>query len=144
MSAITLHEAQTVISAAVRKAQEIGQPMNVAIADEGGHLLSFVRMDNAWMGSINIAINKAYTARAFDLSTQKLAKLARPGEPFYGIQQSNHGRIMIFAGGEPLLRQGRVVGAIGVSGGDNNQDQTVAEAGVEAFAELGITTRRAA
>lgn len=83
--------------------------MNVAVADEGGHPLAFARMDNAWMGSIKIAINKVYTARAFDLST---AKLAKPGEPLYGIQQSNHGRIMIFAGGKPLLREGRIVGSI--------------------------------
>ncbi len=144
MAGITLEEAQLVITAAARQAQAIGQPMNIAIADEGGHLQAFLRMDGAWLGSINIAINKAFTARAFDLSTQKLAKLAKPGEPFYGIQQSNYGRVMIFPGGEPLQRNGRVVGAIGVSGGDNGQDQRVAEAGVEAFAQIPPKNVRAA
>lgn len=132
---MTLAEAQSVIAAAIRKASEIGQPMNIAVADEGGHLVAFSRMDGAWLGSINIAINKAYTARAFDISTQELAQLAKPGEEFYGIHVSNHGRIMIFAGGIPLRREGAVVGAIGVSGGHGAQDQAVAEAGAQAFAQ---------
>ena len=128
-----LEDARRVIAAAEKKAQQIGQPMNIAVADEGGNLLAHVRMDGAWLGSIDISINKAFTARAFDISTKDLSGPAQPGQQFYGIHASNHGRIMIFAGGIPLKRDGKVVGAVGVSGGSGEQDQTVAEAGAAAF-----------
>src|SRR5436305_4257710 len=130
---MTLADARRVIAAAEKKAQEIGQPMNIAVADEGGNLISHVRMDGAWMGSIDISINKAFTARAFDISTKDLGNNSQPGQQFYGIHVSNHGRIMIFAGGIPLKLNGKVVGAIGVSGGPGEQDQSVAEAGAAAF-----------
>ena len=107
--------------------------MNVAVADGGGNLVAHVRMDGAWIGSIDISIKKAYTARAFDIATKDLAPLAQPGRDFFGIQVSNEGRIMIFAGGIPLKRAGKVVGAVGVSGGSGEQDQAVAEAGAAAF-----------
>jgi uncharacterized protein GlcG (DUF336 family) len=90
-------------------------------------------MDGAWMGSIDISINKAWTSRAFDISTRDLTAVSQPGEDFYGIHVSNKGRVMIFAGGIPLRRDGKVVGAVGVSGGSGEQDQTVAEAGAKAF-----------
>lgn len=83
--------------------------------------------------TIDISINKAYTARAFDIPTKDLAKESEPGKQFYGIHVSNRGRVMIFAGGIPLKHEGKVVGAIGVSGGTGDQDQSVAEAGAEAF-----------
>lgn len=130
---INLHEARDIIAAAEKKAISIGQPMNIAIVDAGGNLVSHIRMDNAWLGSINISINKAFTARAFDITTKDLATNSQPGEQFYGIQQSNHGKVMIFAGGIPLKKGGKVVGAIGVSGGTGEQDQTVAEAGAALF-----------
>ena len=130
---MTLERARRVIAAAEKKAADIGQPMNIAVVDEGGNLVAFIRMDGAWLGSIDIAINKAFTARAFDISTEKLSKLSQPGEDFFGIHESNHGRIMIFAGGVPLKEDGKVVGAIGVSGGKGQQDQSVAEAGQAAF-----------
>jgi uncharacterized protein GlcG (DUF336 family) len=130
---ITLQDARRVIGAAEKKAQEIGQPMNIAVVDARGNLVSHVRMDGAWLGSIDISINKAFTSRAFDISTKDLSKLAQPGKDFYGIHASNHGRIMIFAGGIPLQRDDQVVGAIGVSGGSGEQDQSVAEAGAAAF-----------
>ena len=130
---VKLEEARRMIAAAEKKAAEIGQPMNIAIADEGGNLIAHVRMDGAWLGSIDISINKAYTARAFDLSTKDLAVQAQPGKQFYGIHTSNHGRIMIFAGGIPLKRGNQVVGAIGVSGGSGEQDHAVAMAGAHAF-----------
>jgi uncharacterized protein GlcG (DUF336 family) len=107
--------------------------MNIAVADGGGNLVAHVRMDGAWLGSIDIAINKAFTARAFDISTRDLAKYSQPGGQFYGIHASNHGRVMIFAGGVPVKRAGKVVGAVGVSGGTGEQDQAVAEAGAKAF-----------
>lgn len=130
---MTLQEARTIIAAAERKAEEIGQPMNIAVVDAGGNLKAFVRMENAWLGSVDIAINKAWTSRAFDISTKELSELSQSGDQFFGIHVSNHGRVMIFAGGVPLKRGGQVVGAIGVSGGMGKQDQAVAEAGAEAF-----------
>jgi uncharacterized protein GlcG (DUF336 family) len=101
---ISLKEARHVIAAAEAKANEIGQPMNIAVVDGGGNLVSHVRMDGAWIGSIDISINKAFTARAFDISTAQLSENSQPGQQFYGIQNSNHGRVMIFAGGVPLRR----------------------------------------
>jgi uncharacterized protein GlcG (DUF336 family) len=130
---ITLSNARRVIAAAEKKAREIGQPMNVAVVDAGGNLVSHARMDGAWIGSIDISINKAFTARAFDLSTEELGKNSQPGQQFFGIHASNHGRIMIFAGGVPLKDGASVVGAIGVSGGSGSQDQAVADAGAAAF-----------
>ncbi|MGO4211029.1 heme-binding protein [Terriglobus sp. 2YAB30_2] len=129
---VTLLEAKTIVAAAEQKAQEIGMPMNIAIVDAGGNLL-FERMENAWLGSVDIAINKAWTARAFDIETKALSELSQSGDQFFGIHASNHGRVMIFAGGVPLKRDGRIVGAIGVSGGMGKQDQAVAQAGADAF-----------
>ncbi len=130
---MTLSEARKVIAAAEKKAAEIGQPMNVAVVDEGANLVAHARMDGAWIGSIDISINKAFTARAFDIATKDLAQHSQSGGQFFGIHVSNHGRVMIFAGGIPLKRGGKVVGAIGVSGGTGDQDQAVAEAGAAAF-----------
>jgi uncharacterized protein GlcG (DUF336 family) len=130
---VTLNEARKIIGAAEKKAAAIGQPMNVAVADDGGNLVAHVRMDGAWIGSIDISIKKAFTARAFDIATKDLAPLAQPGGDFFGIDASNGGRVMIFAGGIPLKRGGKVVGAIGVSGGSGEQDHAVAEAGAAAF-----------
>jgi uncharacterized protein GlcG (DUF336 family) len=130
---VRLEDARRVIAAAEKKAREIGQPMNIAVADEGGNLVSHVRMDGAWLGSIDISIKKAYTARAFDISTKDLAAHSQSGGQFFGIHASNGGKVMIFAGGIPLQRDGKVVGAIGVSGGSGEQDHAVAEAGIAAF-----------
>jgi uncharacterized protein GlcG (DUF336 family) len=130
---VTFSAGQAVLEAARARAARIDVPMNIAVVDEGGNLVAFARMDDAWLGSIDIAQNKAYTARAFDMPTKDLAPLAQPGGPLYGIEASNHGRLIVFAGGIPLVSDGRVVGAIGVSGGAVEQDQEVAEAGVAAF-----------
>ena len=130
---VTLEDAKKVISAAEKKALEIGQPMNIAVVDAGGNLVTHVRMDGAWIGSIDISIKKAYTSRAFDLTTKELAEHSQSGGQFFGIHASNNGKIMIFAGGIPLYREGKVVGAIGVSGGSGEQDHTVAEAGAAVF-----------
>src|SRR6266540_5840603 len=130
---VTLSDARRVIAAAEKKAAEIGQPMNIAVADGGGNLVAHVRMDGAWIGSIDISINKAFTSRAFDIATKDLAQHSQSGGQFFGIHASNQGRIMIFAGGIPLRKQGKVVGAIGVSGGSGEQDHAVAAAGAAAF-----------
>src|SRR5450432_841131 len=121
MTAVKLEDARRVISAAEKKAKEIGQPMNIAVADEGGNIVAHIRMDEAWIGSIDVAMKKAYTSRAFDIETRDLDKHAQSGGQFFGIHVSNNGRIMIFAGGIPLRRGGKVMGAIGVSGGSGDQ-----------------------
>jgi len=132
---ITLEDARRVIAAAEKRADEIGQPMNIAVVDAGGNLVSHVRQDGAWIGSIEISITKAWTSRAFDISTKDLGENSQPTQQFFGIHTTNaHGRgVAIFAGGIPLTRDGKVVGAIGVSGGGGDQDHAVAEAGAAAF-----------
>ncbi len=130
---IQLADARRIIAAAEKKAEELGQPMNIAIVDEGGNLLAFERMENAWRGSIDISINKAFTSRAFDITTKDLGNNSQPGQQFFGIHASNGGRIMIFAGGIPLKKDGKVVGAVGISGGSGEQDHAVAEAAAAAL-----------
>ena len=130
---VNLEDARRVISAAEKKAAEIRQPMNIAVCDAGGNLVSHVRMDGAWLGSVDISIKKAFTSRAFDITTKDLATHSQSGGQFFGINASNDGRIMIFAGGIPLKKDGKVVGAVGVSGGSGEQDHSVAEAGAKAF-----------
>ena len=130
---VNLADARRVIAAAEKKAAEIKQPMNIAVVDAGGNLVSHVRMDGAWLGSIDISIKKAWTSRAFDIDTRTLATLTQSGDDFFGIHASNDGRVMIFAGGVPLKRDGKVVGAVGVSGGSGKQDHEVAEAGAKAL-----------
>ncbi|MFW6094378.1 MAG: GlcG/HbpS family heme-binding protein [Pseudomonadota bacterium] len=132
-SSVSLAEAQRIIEAGIKRADGIGQPQNIAVVDAGGNLVAHARMDGAWIGSVDVAINKAFTARAFDISTRDLGANAQPGEQFYGIQQSNSGRIMVFAGGLPLKSGDQVVGAVGVSGGTGEQDQQVVEAAVAAL-----------
>jgi uncharacterized protein GlcG (DUF336 family) len=130
---LRLEDARRIIAAAEKKADEIGQPMNIAVADAGGNLVAHVRMDNAWIGSVDISIKKAWTSRAFDITTKDLADNSQSGDQFFGIHASNDGKVMIFAGGIPLKKDGKVVGAIGVSGGSGEQDHAVAEAGATAF-----------
>jgi uncharacterized protein GlcG (DUF336 family) len=130
---MTMERAQKIIGAGIVKAKEIGQPMNIAVVDAGANLTAFARMDGAWLGSIDIAINKAFTAKAFDISTLELGRNSQPGDQFFGIHVSNHTRVMIFAGGIPIKTNGQIVGAVGVSGGSGVQDQTVAEAVVAAW-----------
>src|SRR5215208_4921993 len=130
---ITIEDARRIISAAEQKAQEIGQPMNIAVVDGGRNLKAFARMEDAWLGSIDISIDKAFTSASFKMSTLDLVDLTQPGQSLFGLNTTNEGRIVIFAGGIPLKRDGEVVGAIGVSGGTVEQDQEVAEAGVGAY-----------
>ena len=135
MSSIGLAAARRIIAAAEKKAEEIGQPMNVAVVDEGGNLVAFERMENAWLGSIDISQKKAWTSRAFDITTKDLGANSQSGDQFFGIHASNGGKVMIFAGGVPIKENGKVVGAVGVSGGSGAQDQEVAVAGVAAFGQ---------
>ena len=129
---VTLADAKRMIEAGEKKAAEIGQPMNIAVADAGGNIVAHARMDGAWIGSIDISQKKAYTSRAFDIATKDLAEHSQSGNQFFGIHASNNGKIMIFAGGVPLKKNGQVVGAVGVSGGSGEQDHAVAEAAAAA------------
>ena len=126
---ITLAQTQTVMQAAVAKARAINVPMNIAVVDAGGNLKAFVRMDDAFLGIIDIAERKARTARYFNMSTRDLGKAAQPGQPLYGIEATNDG-LVIFGGGVLLLdKKGTIVGSIGVSGGSVEEDESVADAG---------------
>ena len=130
---LTLAQARTIMHAAMVKAEAQGVPMNIAIVDAGGHLRAFERMDGAFIGSIDISIKKAMTARYFNMSTQDLGAASQVGKPLYGIEVSNNG-LVIFGGGELLKnKDGVIVGAIGVSGGSVEEDMAVAKAGVASF-----------
>jgi uncharacterized protein GlcG (DUF336 family) len=130
ISTLTLADARQLIAAGERKAQELGIPYNIAVVDAGGALIAHVRMDGAWLGSIDISIHKAFTSRAFDMATQDLAKMAQSGKPLFGINSTNHERIVIFAGGMPVKDGDAVIGAVGASGGTVEQDQQVVDAAV--------------
>jgi len=134
---ITLKTAKELIEAAERKAEEIGNPMVITVANGEGNLVAQHRMDDAWLASVSISRNKAYTAAALDTPTHELAEPTEPGNSLYGLQTTDEGRLVTFGGGYPLLDEaGNVVGAFGVSGGAVEQDMDVAEAGVERWAEL--------
>ena len=133
-TSVTLDQAHAIIEAARAKADDIGVPMNIAVVDAGNNLTAFSRMDGAWLGSIEIAQSKAYTARAFDMPTRDLAEMAQAqaGQPLFGIEGSNQS-VIIFAGGIPVTDDEAVVGAVGVSGGTPDQDHEVCEAAVAAY-----------
>jgi uncharacterized protein GlcG (DUF336 family) len=133
MSDITLEQAQAIVAAAQAKAAQIETKMNIAVVDAGANLKAFVRMDGAWLGSIDISIKKAKTARFFDMPTGEIGKLSQPGGSLYNIEHSNNG-LITFPGGIPLKNAaGEIIGAIGVSGSTVEDDHTVAEAGAAAL-----------
>jgi uncharacterized protein GlcG (DUF336 family) len=128
---LTLETAQKAVTAAEKKAVELDTRMDIAVVDAGGNLKAFVRMDGAWLGSIDISIRKARTARWFDMNTGEIGKLSQPGGPLFGIEHSNGG-LITFPGGVPLRNgQGEIVGAIGVSGSTVENDHAVASAGAQ-------------
>ena len=129
---ITQAQADTVIKGALAKAKEQGVPMNIAVVDAGGNLKAFTRMDGAFLGSIDISIGKARTARLFNMPTSALGAASQPGKELYGIEVTNNG-LVIFGGGELQNKDGVIVGAVGVSGGSVAEDTNVAKAGVAAF-----------
>jgi uncharacterized protein GlcG (DUF336 family) len=133
MSDIDLDQAQTVVAAALKKAEEISTLMNVTVIDAGGNLKAFARMDGAWLGSIDISTRKARTARFFDMESGAIGDLSQPGGPLYNIEVSNGG-LITFPGGVPLKNaSGEIIGAIGVSGSTVENDHTVAVAGASAL-----------
>ncbi len=130
---ISLDQAHAMLAAAAAKAAEINTKMDIAVVDAGGNLKAFIRMDGAWLGSIDIAIKKAHTARWFDMPTGEIGKLSQPGGPLFNIEQSNGG-LITFPGGIPIkLADGTVIGAIGVSGSTVENDHIVATAGAAAI-----------
>jgi len=130
---LTLDDARRAIAGAERKAIELKIPYNIAVVDAGGGLVAHVRMDGAWLGSVDIAIDKAWTARAFDLTTETLAQLAQPGQQGFGLNTTNGCRAVIFGGGIPIKVDGTVIGAVGASGGSVEQDILVAQAALAAM-----------
>jgi uncharacterized protein GlcG (DUF336 family) len=129
---ITLEVAETMIQAAKKKSEELKIKEDIAVVDASGNLKAFVRMDGAWLGSIDIAIRKARTARYFDMETAEIGKMSQPGQPLYGVELSNGGLIS-FGGGIPVKdSDGTVIGAVGVSGSSVENDVEVAKAAVEA------------
>ena len=129
---ITVAQARAAVDAARTTAEEIDTKMDIAIVDAGGNLKAFLRMDGAWLGSIDISIKKAKTARFFDMPTGEIGKLSQPGGPLFGIEHSNDG-LITFPGGIPITApDGTVIGAIGVSGSSVENDHTVAAAGANA------------
>ena len=128
-----MEQAQAALKACVSKSREIGVSMDIAVVDSGANLKAFVRMDGAWLGSIDIAIKKARTARFFDMNTGELGKLSQAGGALYNIEHSNGG-LITFPGGVPIKNgAGEVLGGIGVSGSTVENDQLVAEAGAAAI-----------
>lgn len=126
---ITLAQAEKAIAVAKEKSTAIDTKMNIAVVDAGANLVAFVRMDGAWLGSLDISIKKAKTARYFDMNTGIVGELAQPGQPLYNIEHSNGG-LITFPGGVPIKNAaGEIIGAIGVSGSSVDNDHTVAEAG---------------
>jgi len=129
---ITLEQAQKAIEAAVEKSKELGVKMNIAVVDSGVNLVAFAKMDDAWLGSIDIAQKKAKTARYFNMNSGEIGKLSQPGQPLYNIEHSNNGLIS-FPGGVLIKdSSGNIIGAIGVSGSTVDDDHEVAMAGSEA------------
>jgi uncharacterized protein GlcG (DUF336 family) len=127
---ITFKDAKQIVAEVENKAVEIGQPMNIALVDNGGNLLAHLHIDGAWVGSIDISIKKGFTSRTFDISTKDLTTECQPGGQFYGIKVFNNRKVMIFAVGILLRKDGQVVRAIGVNGDSGVQDQSIAEAGI--------------
>jgi len=130
---LTLEDAKRMLSAAEAKAASLGIAYNIAVVDAGAHLVAFSRQDGALIGSIDLAIDKAVTARIFDKSTSDLAALAQSGRPLFGIQESNAGKVVIFGGGIPVIDGGKIIGAVGASAGTVEQDIAVADAAAGAF-----------
>lgn len=130
---ITLENAEKIILAAKEKAVAINTKMNIAVVDAGANLVAFARMDGAWLGSLDISIKKAKTARYFDMNTEIIGGLSQPGGSLYNIEHSNGG-LITFPGGIPIKNNnGDIIGAIGVSGSTIENDRIVAEAGVSAL-----------
>ncbi len=132
---LTRQQCDAIVRAAATKAEEIGSPSSIAIMDEGRNLMAFSRMDSALLGSIEIAIGKAYTARSLNSRTSDVARLVQPGEALYGLEVTHRHPLVVFGGGVPLMGGGEVIGSVGVAGGTVEQDEEVAMVGAAAVME---------
>jgi uncharacterized protein GlcG (DUF336 family) len=130
---LNLADARRIIAAGEEKARALRVPYNIAVVDAGGSLVAHVRMDGAWVGSIDIAIDKAWTSRAFDMTTDMIAGLTQSGEAGFGLNTTNGSRVVIFGGGVPIKVDGNVIGAVGASGGSVDDDIAVARAAAAAL-----------
>ncbi len=128
---LTLNDARIILEGCETKAREIGVDMDIAVVDDGGHLLAFVRMDGARLTSIDVSINKAFTAACARRGTHEYAAMAGPGGPAFGMHASNQGRFMIVGGGLPIFCNGMIAGGVGCSSGSPEQDREVAQAGID-------------
>jgi uncharacterized protein GlcG (DUF336 family) len=128
---LTLDDAKTILKGSEAKAREIGVDMDIAVVDDGGHLIAFVRMDGARLTSIDVSINKAFTAACARRATHDYAAIAGPGGPAFGMHVSNQGRFMIVGGGLPIFYDGMIAGGVGCSSGSPEQDREVAQAGID-------------
>ena len=133
---MTLRAAVALIEKIEAKAAEWGMKVVTAVSDAAGRPVAIHCMDGAYIGSFDVALNKTYTSIAFQMSTAELGKLSQPGESLYGIQFTNEGKIVIFGGGEPLEQNGKIIGALGVSGGTAKQDTELADYGKAVFEEV--------
>lgn len=133
MSTITLDFAKEIISSGEKEAKNLDISMVISVLDEGGNLIATHRMDDAWLASIDIAQNKAWTSVALKMPTSNLAEATVPSAELYGLNTTNNGRIVVFGGGIPLIKNDKVVGAVGVSGSTVSHDVQVAEAAAQAF-----------
>ena len=133
---MNLRTANALIGRVQEKAREMGIPVVAAVSDKAGRPVAVQCMDGAYIGSFDVALNKPYTCAAFKMSTETLGKLAQPGGSLYGIQFTNEGKIVIFGGGEPLYLGGRLIGALGVSGGSAEQDTALAAYGKDILKEV--------
>ena len=128
---LTLSDARVILQGAEAKAKEIGVDMDITVVDDGGHLLAFIRMDRARLTSIDVSINKAFTAACARRATHEYAAIAGAGGPAFGMHTSNQGRFMIVGGGLPVFSQGMIAGGVGCSSGTAEQDREVAQAGID-------------
>ena len=133
---MTLDVAKVLIDKVEKKAAEVGVNAVIAVSDQAGRIVAVHSMDDAYIASYDIAVNKTFTSAGLKMSTAELAKLAQPGGPLYGIQHTNEGKIVIFGGGEPLEVDEKIIGALGVSGGTAEQDTMLAAYGKEVFKEV--------
>ena len=133
MNKVTLDLAKEIIAGAEEAAKKIGVSMVISVVDDGGNLVAVHRMDDAWLASVDIAQNKAWTSVALKMPSANLAEATVPAAELYGLNTTNNGRLVVFGGGIPLVNDGKVVGAIGVSGSTVPHDVQVAEAGVKVF-----------
>ncbi|WP_205317666.1 GlcG/HbpS family heme-binding protein [Oceanobacillus zhaokaii] len=139
MSKINLEIAKQLIDGAEEEAQKIGVQMVISVVDEGGNLIAVHRMDDAWLASIEIAQNKAWTSVALKMPTSNLAEATVPNAELFGLNTTNNGRLVVFGGGFPLVRDGKVIGAVGVSGSSVEHDVQVAQAAVHVFDALNVS-----